>query len=344
MAIKLLRKNGGEITADEDRIALDYGFAGQTGVVKNYGMEMAFFLYPPNYVAIDIGMAVTQGGQVTIDEAYAVPYQIATGATVYWYIIYLKADYLAQTATLETNQSTAAYPSFPISDNLQALPSGTAYIPLYRFKVSSGGVFAIEKVFNFLEFPIDEINRLKDNLLTGSFLPKTAKNGLERIDSPAGLWGYPRYRARDGSVSILTSNNLIVIPVPSDTIYWRVAAPRIIFMTVLYEDYKSFTTNRKAKEGFYRIRWTGEVGNPGPPDSRVKTTTLVTLYLKTDVQCVVPYTLPWALETPALRRSGEMTAKMNSNGDILFTFLSTTDFAGASEYSRNSLYSITLVE
>jgi len=150
MSIKLLRKNGGEITANEDRIAFDYAFGGQTGVVKNYGEEFGY-AFDLNVFYVKTGMAVTQGGQVTIEMTEAVPLQAASGATVYWYILYFEIDYSNLTAVLKTQQFTNQYPQFPISDDLATTPLGKAYIPLYRFKQTSSGVNTITAVFDIVE-------------------------------------------------------------------------------------------------------------------------------------------------------------------------------------------------
>lgn len=150
MSIKLLRKDGQTITANEDRVAFDYAFHGQFGVIKNYGEELSHDVGTLNIFRVQTGMAVVQGGQVTIEATESVSLQPASGTTIYWYILYFEIDYANKTAVLKTQQYTNQYPAFPISDNLASNPFGKVYLPLFRFKQSNSGVSNVERACRIL--------------------------------------------------------------------------------------------------------------------------------------------------------------------------------------------------
>ena len=68
-----------------------------------------------------------------------------TGSTV-WYLIYAEIDLRDsenQTFSIESTYLTGQYPITPNSDDLRVNPNGRAYMPLYTFKQTSGGVIEV---------------------------------------------------------------------------------------------------------------------------------------------------------------------------------------------------------
>lgn len=151
MANKLIRADGKTVNANEDAIGFDYAFSGQSGVVAGVGAELNYDVSAINTFRILSGHAVTQGIQFAVETTDSVSLQPASGATVYYYILYYEIDLSARTITAKTSQLTQSYPQFPTSDNLKSNPFGKAYLPMYRFRQTSGGVTGIEKVFTFID-------------------------------------------------------------------------------------------------------------------------------------------------------------------------------------------------
>ena len=146
----LITRNGQKnVTSFDDAISTDFGI---DGIYANIGEEFSYTIPTIDVFQINNGVGVIQSRKFKIVDGTNEQINLnpTTGSTVYWYLIYAEIDLRDsenQTFSIESTYLTGQYPITPNSDDLRVNPNGRAYMPLYTFKQTSGGVIEVLQKF-----------------------------------------------------------------------------------------------------------------------------------------------------------------------------------------------------
>lgn len=159
--ISIIRADGRQVTASQDRVAFNYAFNGQNGIVKNIANQCTANTNTQNIFGVNSGELIMQGVQVTLDGTDVLSLPIATGSTVYWTTVYMELDMSASEvigektvqgkATLRKIEYTNSYPSVPTSDDLRVQPNGKVYLGLYKFKQTVNGTIDVVRTATIID-------------------------------------------------------------------------------------------------------------------------------------------------------------------------------------------------
>lgn len=166
MALKLIRSDGQFVNAYEDAVGFDFAFNGQSGVIKNILNEFGYDSATVNQFRIKSGHGVIHGRQFINDSEVVLPLMVGN----YYYIVYTEIDMSASimvgerqlkgSIEFKTDYAVNAFPAFPDSDDLNAMPGGVARLSLYRFRQTATGVAekSVERVFEFVDSKSPSLN------------------------------------------------------------------------------------------------------------------------------------------------------------------------------------------
>lgn len=239
MAIYLTRANyqeniSGEVNSYDDAVDFHFAYNGESGVLAGAYEEMNYETPSTSVFRVLSGKAVIYGRQFEILEGTYedIPLTVPPAGQNYYYNIYAKLDLTDNTnqkVTVEAQPyGTAGFPSWPVNQDLIRTPIGTAYLPLYRFILTSNGISNITSVRLILSATrlwdalfaerqarndaIENINnRLDEELLASGTIPANSPITdpiTITITLPAG-------------VSIDKNNDYLKIEFESGTYQWK---------------------------------------------------------------------------------------------------------------------------
>lgn len=134
MSVLLLRKNSEtpNIHNYDDARMLRYAVYGKSGIIKDYGEEIALSQGGANVLHIGTGEIVHQGWQVSID-ASGFDISLDNRDEVEYYTIYVEISLplvATQTATILALKANSNYPVVSPGDDLTQVTTGTSRLPI----------------------------------------------------------------------------------------------------------------------------------------------------------------------------------------------------------------------
>lgn len=186
MAIKMVRgpSDTPNIRNIDDIVPIRYAYGGQNGFVIGKGTEISNTVVGSNFT-LNSGRLVLQGVECDID-ATGVTITIDNVATQRYYTVYLEVNLALNTASIKSENDTAAYPTIDSGDDLTENTTGIARLPLYRFTAINGIVGDVNKVVESVQYInssyIKEV-KVNNSLKVNNLEIKQDNDGILKIDN-----------------------------------------------------------------------------------------------------------------------------------------------------------------
>ena len=157
MSINLIRKNSDtpNIRNIDDARIMRYATYGKSGIIKDYGEEVALSQGASNILHIGTGEIVHQGWQVEIASS-GEDITLDNRDSVEYYTIYLEINLLIasnQTARILSMKANNTYPIIDPGDDLTQTPTGTSRVEIAHIMlIPATSIFAITPLLQVMPY------------------------------------------------------------------------------------------------------------------------------------------------------------------------------------------------